>query len=269
MSGIPVDNAAYADFAAAMTTGGSNYGWQAYQVTNLSGDNLAMYRLTTDAIGTALTDTMGPILLQHGMFSDVYDWLERTDTITDALPIKLANAGYDVWLSVGRGRDGSDTHTTLDLADPISKALYWDFSFEDQGLDDLEAQIDEIIAQRGGLFCSKVQVLAHGSAANAALVGLSENPMLGPKVQQLVALGPCLNMNFTNFWSGAAAQDPASVQMLYFLMSGFDNMFGPDFATELTTKCVGIESLCAGLFSGVDSWPYYQLNSRKDYNHVS
>ena len=65
-----------------------------------------------------------PLLLLNGMFSEATDWLrgslpdetsEETES-AECLALQLANAGYDVWVGVPRGRPYSDTHATFDLS---------------------------------------------------------------------------------------------------------------------------------------------------------
>ena len=55
-------------------------------MTNASGYNLMLYRIIGDAAQAPVTNTKGPLMLMHGMFSNTFDWLERTDTLAPALP---------------------------------------------------------------------------------------------------------------------------------------------------------------------------------------
>ena len=65
-----------------------------------------------------------PVLLQHGLETDMMHWVFNTPELAPALV--LARAGYDVWLGNNRGTRWSDTHTKLSN----KSAEYWDFEWE-------------------------------------------------------------------------------------------------------------------------------------------
>lgn len=69
------------------------------------------------------------------------EWLVFTDA-ANTLPYLLSDAGYDVWIGNNRGTINFSSHETLD---PILDAeKYWNFSFMEMGLYDLEAEISFI-----------------------------------------------------------------------------------------------------------------------------
>ena len=57
----------------------------------------------------------------------------------------MKNAGYDVWLGNSRGNKYSPSHETLNQSDQ----LYWSFSYQELGLYDKKAAVNEVISQTG------------------------------------------------------------------------------------------------------------------------
>jgi len=60
-----------------------------------------------------------PVLLQHGLESDMMQWVMNKPEVAPAFV--LAREGYDVWLGNNRGTRFSSKHTTLDP----KKKPYW------------------------------------------------------------------------------------------------------------------------------------------------
>ena len=142
--------------------------WAAYQATSASGYNLTLIRVTgtatstlrnlqeespdtetnTDEVTPIDTPLKKPLLLLHGMFSEPFDWLKKSEGAgadDKCLASALANAGYDVWIGVSRGRQYSDTHASLQLDTDEGQQSYWDYTFDNVGREDITAMVDEII----------------------------------------------------------------------------------------------------------------------------
>lgn len=186
------DLAAYPEFAAAMTTAGDDLDWRSYQVTTASGYVLTLWRITGSNDVPRLAPK-GPVVLEHGIFSDGLSWMNRTDEETAAFPVKLYELGYDVWICNDRGTGPSRGHTTLDyVADP---QLYWDFTFEDIGKQDVTAITDFIIQERKGDTCSKLSFVSHSTGITQTAVAALNDPMVGTKTDRVVALAPCFFFN--------------------------------------------------------------------------
>jgi len=103
----------------------------AYKATSANGYITTLWRIT-GVNSAALRDApRGPILLQHGMYSDGTAWMERTDSTSAAFPIRLHQLGYDVWIANSRGTDYSLGHTTLNWE---ANPEYFNYGFQDIGL---------------------------------------------------------------------------------------------------------------------------------------
>ena len=84
------DMAHYLEFSLAMTQEGSNYGWSSFAFDSAFGYNLKMFRITENETGAPLMDTLGPVLLIHGMFSEPMDWLARKDETIPSIAVQLS-----------------------------------------------------------------------------------------------------------------------------------------------------------------------------------
>ena len=81
-----------------------------------------------------------PVLLQHGLISSAETWVANGE---NAWPVKLLEAGYDVWLGNNRGNIYSRGHTRLTADDDE----FFDYSFFEMGKYDLPAMLDKIRSQ--------------------------------------------------------------------------------------------------------------------------
>lgn len=243
------DIASFPEVNEAMFYGGGKFGWESHQVTTDDGYNLTMFHITTDALGAPLDDTRGPILLTYGMYSEMLDWLRAEED--DSLPstaVQLAKLGYDVWLGNSRGREiYSRSHVEYDPDDPMTEAQFWDYSFEDIGMEDFSTMIDAIIAHRWD-YCNKVTLVTHSTGANAALVLAASDPLFSERVERIVTLAPCLLTNLDKFW--LPLKDIESVEIFYSYMGmyGVTSLFGPHHNEEVSEFCVAndmTESICA------------------------
>lgn len=104
----------YVDVAYALFFEGCNFGWEVIEANQAGVDyGLSMVHLTTDENFDPLTPSLGPVLLLHGLFyndgSPTKGWREWFLTEPDvydeeqAIPIRLANLGYDVYIGSLRG----------------------------------------------------------------------------------------------------------------------------------------------------------------------
>ena len=70
-----------------MEIDGSGFGWDVHPVISETGYESVLFRITSDDTGAALTDSRGPVLLLHGMFSSPEDWVKRSDPAAQSTAI--------------------------------------------------------------------------------------------------------------------------------------------------------------------------------------
>lgn len=84
------------------------------------------------------------------------------------MPYLLADAGFDVW--IGNNRGTVDFSSNLNL-DPVADAAqYWNFSYQEMGRYDLEAEISFIKSLTG---VDKLTYLGYGHGSTQAFYGLA------------------------------------------------------------------------------------------------
>lgn len=111
----------------AMMRHGSDYTWEAHEVKTNDGYILTMFRIVGDQNGEQIPyqGSKGPLLLQHGFLTDSISWFHFSDESKPALPVRLFQEGFDVWLGNNRGTMNSRGHVKLD---PDVDHSFWDFS---------------------------------------------------------------------------------------------------------------------------------------------
>jgi pimeloyl-ACP methyl ester carboxylesterase len=139
-----------------------------YQVVTEDGYILGIWRIP-GALSESLEEMNGkpPVLLQHGLESDMMQWVYNTPETAPALV--LARGGYDVWLGNNRGNRWSEKHTTLSSKDKA----FWDFDWEDMGTKDTPAVIDFILGKTG---FSKINYIGHSEGTTQIMAGASLIP---------------------------------------------------------------------------------------------
>ena len=116
---------------------------ETHQVITSDGYILGIWRIPGSLKEEETGEVKPPVLLQHGLESDMMQWVFNYPKVAPAFV--LARAGYDVWLGNNRGNRFSLTHTTLD---PKSFE-FWQFDWEDMGTKDTPAVIDFILKETG------------------------------------------------------------------------------------------------------------------------
>eukprot|EP00818_Percolomonas_sp_WS_P009437 CAMPEP_0117450636 /NCGR_PEP_ID=MMETSP0759-20121206/8576_1 /TAXON_ID=63605 /ORGANISM="Percolomonas cosmopolitus, Strain WS" /LENGTH=570 /DNA_ID=CAMNT_0005243175 /DNA_START=267 /DNA_END=1979 /DNA_ORIENTATION=- len=125
------------------------------------------------------------VMLQHGLFNSSAAWLVTGPKHSIAL--KLADAGFDVWLGNNRGTHFARKHKRFNMKDP----QFWNWSFQHMGLDDLPAQINFVLNHTRQ---EKLSYIGHSQGTAQAFVGFSSMPGLQDKVNLFVGLAPVTSL---------------------------------------------------------------------------
>lgn len=114
----------------------NGYPLEEYQVTTDDGYILTIFRIPHGKEPEQISpQKRKPIFLQHGMTLNSGTFVNIGKK---SLAYILADAGFDVWLGNFRGSLYSKNHSSLSFDDES----YWDFSFHENGVYDVPAQID-------------------------------------------------------------------------------------------------------------------------------
>ena len=135
-------------FTLKMASEGLNRLWKTYEVTTTDGYKLTVARIRGNNAGTVLADDYGPLLFWHGEFGTGEDWMDTRTTTIGSLPTRAFDQGFDVWIAWKRGTYPSKTHTntsySADYTNTSGAKLYWNFSSEEIGKNDLAAVVKAI-----------------------------------------------------------------------------------------------------------------------------
>lgn len=160
------------------------YEWEEHVVQTKDGYLLGLHRIPC-ARGEQAKRKKPVVYIHHGllMCSDVF---LCTTTADRALPLVLAEAGYDVWLGNNRGNKYSRKHGTFNPHD----AAFWNFGIDEFAWHDIPDSIEYILGVTGEKSLCYVG-FSQGTAQ--AFAALSINPALNAKVDVFVALAPAMS----------------------------------------------------------------------------
>ena len=125
------------------------------------------------------------------------------------MPIRLWEAGYDVWLGNNRGTSHSQRHIQYHPEKEPKK--YWDFSFAEIGMHDLPAMIKEIKHQLREQHMEddsyknidKLVYFGYDQGATAMLYGLAKKELeFLHDVSEVILMAPCAKMQTTKGKTG-------------------------------------------------------------------
>ncbi|KAI5118351.1 hypothetical protein M0805_006752 [Coniferiporia weirii] len=160
------------------------YKWEEHIVQTKDGYMLGLHRIP-NAKGETAKRKKPIVYIHHGllMCSDVF---LCTTTAERALPLVLAEAGYDVWLGNNRGNKYSRKHATHSP----HETAFWNFGIDEYAWYDIPDSIEYILGVTGEASLSYVG-FSQGTAQ--AFAALSINPALNAKVDVFVALAPAMS----------------------------------------------------------------------------
>uniref|UniRef100_A0A336M5V1 Lipase n=1 Tax=Culicoides sonorensis TaxID=179676 RepID=A0A336M5V1_CULSO len=140
------------------------------------------YGLTLHQVINQSPSTRNSVILVHGLLACGGQWVVNGNK---SLAFALSSVGYDVWILHHRGTSFSNKHKTRSYDDES----YWNFSFEEMGLNDIPAAIDYVLkfANR-----TKLHVVGHSQGAAALLTGIILRPELNDKIISAYILNPAI-----------------------------------------------------------------------------
>ncbi|CAH2105693.1 unnamed protein product [Euphydryas editha] len=121
-----------------------------------------------------------PVLLVHGIGDSSDSWLVLGPQ--HSLAYLLADTGFDVWLFNARGNRYSKTHIKT-----LSRRLYWDFSYEEIGSEDMPATIDYILSKTRH---SKLTYIGFSQGTTVFFVMCSMLPEYNSLINYAILLAP-------------------------------------------------------------------------------
>jgi lysosomal acid lipase/cholesteryl ester hydrolase len=105
--------------------------------------------------------------------------------------IKMAKAGFDVWIGNVRGTRYGYEHDYLEY----DSREYWDFSYYEQGIYDIPAMSSYVYNYTGG---RKVSLFGYSQGSSNIMVSISERPEFHAEITNVAGLqAPCGVMNKT------------------------------------------------------------------------
>lgn len=149
-----------------------------------------------------------PVLYGHGVLYDSQSMISRSehskprkpvlgkptikypDPIDDSddysFPFMLSNNNFDVWLYDARGVNNENRNISATI-DPSQSKKFWDFSLDDQALDDLPRLMDFVLTQTGS---EKLVYVGYSESTWFMFALLSTRPEYSKKVAAFVAMAP-------------------------------------------------------------------------------
>ena len=139
------------------------------------------------------------VLMMHGLECDMNFFTINDPDKTPAYV--LVEQGYDVWLSNNRGTRYGQGHMTLD---PESEE-FWDFNFEQNGMNDLPAYIDFVLEMTGQ---SQLTYVGHSNGTTQLFMAGSLNPdYFSEKINLFVALAPVAKISHSTAFGFMKAEN--------------------------------------------------------------
>lgn len=131
------------------------------------------------------------VILQHGLLDNSATWLIPERSV--ALPFRLADEGYDVWMTNSRGNINSyehlepETHNIKDVGSD-----YYKFSYGDMAQYDVPANLNYVLKHSNydkAFYVGHSQGTTQFFAASAILDDLKD------KISGFIGLAPVMNIN--------------------------------------------------------------------------
>mmetsp|Transcript_14809 Transcript_14809/g.17127 ORF Transcript_14809/g.17127 Transcript_14809/m.17127 type:complete len:382 (-) Transcript_14809:24-1169(-) len=193
------------------------------------------------------------VILQHGLMDNSATWLIPNKTI--ALPFRLVDEGYDVWMTNSRGNINSYEH--MNPAEYNVKDIssdYFKFSWDEMAKYDVSSNVDYVLAHSNH---KKVFYVGHSQGTTQFFGAADVLPGLEDKISGFVGLAPVMYIgNIVSPFIWVAAHSGA-VQLLnwlriynFFIMPNYINpllrwfaIHFPRFVWRLLGLVMGIDEM--------------------------
>jgi len=223
----------------------NKYGYPAetHKVTTADGYILTVHRIPHGRNATAAPAEGRPVAwLQHGLLCSSSDWL--MNTVEKALPYRLADAGYDVWLGNARGNSYSKEHVSLSTKDKE----FWMFSWNEMGKYDVPAVIDYALNATGQ---KDLYWFGHSMGTTMFFTGMSLNPEYNSKIRLMSAFAPVAFTEHMISPIRLIAPYSASVEWILNTLGAYEFLPNNELMDFLGATICHQQSLLQGLCSNV------------------
>ena len=176
----------YSNFATQMAV--YNYEWEPFEVHTDDGFTLTLMHVK-NKIGqeSSVNPDLNPMLFVPAMGSNPDTWLSAfiyNDPPDNAMPLKLFDAGHDVFMLYSRGHHYSLKHDKYTDAD----AEFWNFSWYEMGYFDLKATVDFIYNMTN----QRVGMMGYSMGTTQIFAAIaSEYDFFRSRVYKVVQQAPC------------------------------------------------------------------------------
>lgn len=162
------------------------YPIQTHTTVTEDGFHLTMFRLQK---GPNFVSGKPVAFIQHGFTQSSEGWM--INDFKNSLPVKLIEAGFDLWLGNNRGTKYSQVSDKWTMA----QKQYWEFSFQQMALYDAPAQLGYVVKTTGQ---DKLTYIGHSQGTSQMFAALSDpktHQWMNQHVKHFVALAPICYMN--------------------------------------------------------------------------
>ena len=197
------DHVKYHTFAEAI--GQFEYDWEPYTTTTDDGFILTMFRLAGPIGHYPVHRTASQsVLIMPGLGMSADSWFPSPE-YGEPMPIKLYEAGYDVWLGNNRGTSHGLRHVMHHHEEDAER--FWNWSFAEMGTQDVPAMIKTIkytieqqVDEPHIRHTDKIVYIGYDQGATQLLYGLSylEDSFYKHHLRGAVLMAPCTRMNILN-----------------------------------------------------------------------
>ncbi|CAG9854655.1 unnamed protein product [Phyllotreta striolata] len=168
---------------------GFGYPFEKHSVTTADGYILEIHRVQYSPKSKE-TNGRPPVLIMHGLLGSSADFFHVG--VGNALPLRLSDIGYDVWLGNSRGNSWSRNHKTLN---PDKNDTFWDFCLDELGTEDAPAIVDYVLKATG---TQSLSFVGHSTGAAEFFMLASSKSEYNKKINAMAALAPVVYVNHSS-----------------------------------------------------------------------